>query len=374
MNSATNRNARLRFGLLATTTAIAFFVATPNQTRALDANANANLEQPFWSSSKMANEPVLFIKATNAVAAAGSLLFTPTANLRVTHPDRKMIYVEGKDYIWKPGTSTIELTPYSRIPSLTQELMNPPAGSPNSRDGQFFSEQHFFHDHQVMVSYDHEDTWPIQPTAPEPNLSRTVTKLRQKQSLKVVSLGDSITQGYNASGFVSAPPYQAPYPNLVSESLKRRFSCTTTLVNLAVAGKTSAWGLTQVDMVANEKPDLVFLAFGMNDTEPAAEFLDQMKQLVEAVQKSCPDSDIILVAPMTSNPALKRGTTRFPEYRDALWQLRAPGIALADVTTPWMKLLKHKRFSDLSGNNINHPNDFTHRLYAWVILSLFPEK
>ena len=47
-------------------------------------------------------------------------------------------------------------------------------------------------------------------------------------------------------------------------------------------------------------------------------------------------------------------------------------VALADVTTPWLEVLKTKAFSDLSGNNVNHPNDFGHRLYAQVILELFP--
>jgi hypothetical protein len=33
--------------------------------------------------------------------------------------------------------------------------------------------------------------------------------------------------------------------------------------------------------------------------------------------------------------------------------------------------MKKKRFSDLSGNNVNHPNDFSHRVYAQVIVQLF---
>jgi hypothetical protein len=37
-------------------------------------------------------------------------------------------------------------------------------------------------------------------------------------------------------------------------------------------------------------------------------------------------------------------------------------------------LLKRKPFSDLSGNNINHPNDFGHRVYAQIICELFPLK
>jgi len=40
--------------------------------------------------------------------------------------------------------------------------------------------------------------------------------------------------------------------------------------------------------------------------------------------------------------------------------------------SPWLELIKRKPFSDLIGNNINHPNDFGHRVYADVICQIFP--
>ena len=42
------------------------------------------------------------------------------------------------------------------------------------------------------------------------------------------------------------------------------------------------------------------------------------------------------------------------------------------LSSPWLELLQRKPFHDLSGNNVNHPNDFSHRLYAQVIGELFP--
>ena len=66
--------------------------------------------------------------------------------------------------------------------------------------------------------------------------------------------------------------------------------------------------------------------------------------------------------------------TDYAAYRDALHHLELLNVALADVTTPWMELLKQKPFSDLSGNNVNHPNDFGHRLYAQVICQLLPSE
>jgi acyl-CoA thioesterase-1 len=47
--------------------------------------------------------------------------------------------------------------------------------------------------------------------------------------------------------------------------------------------------------------------------------------------------------------------------------------AVADVTTLWADLLKRKSFADLTGNGVNHPNDFGHRFYAQVILGLMGE-
>jgi hypothetical protein len=61
---------------------------------------------------------------------------------------------------------------------------------------------------------------------------------------------------------------------------------------------------------------------------------------------------------------------RFWQYRDALAELVAPGVALADLTSIWGELLKRKSFYDLTGNGVNHPNDFGHCVYAETLLAL----
>jgi hypothetical protein len=69
---------------------------------------------------------------------------------------------------------------------------------------------------------------------------------------------------------------------------------------------------------------------------------------------------------------------RFAGADGFLWKAKFLGglvtenVALANVTKPWIEILKKKNFSDISGNNVNHPNDFGYRLYAQVILDLFP--
>ena len=321
----------------------------------------------------MENEPVLFIKSEGKPAATGKLLFMPSAKPTVLAPDLVMKYEEGKDYVWKSGSNTIELTAGTRIPFKTSVEMVPPSGSPNTLMGVLFSEGRFFHDLQVQVSYPHADVWPLQDTPQAQRLARSDAKLKTKQSFKLVTLGDSITEGYNASGFKpsEAPPLQPPFPQLVANTLQQRFGAPVTLANLGRAGTGAGWGLEMVTKVAAEKPDLVILAFGMNHGEPAADFEAVMRKLRDAVQAACPEADIVLVAPMTGNPC-GFPPERFTGYRDALRNLTATNVVLADVTSPWLELLKRKPFSDLSGNNINHPNDFGHRVYADVICQLFP--
>ena len=49
------------------------------------------------------------------------------------------------------------------------------------------------------------------------------------------------------------------------------------------------------------------------------------------------------------------------------------GIAVCDLTSLWNEMLRRNRDSDLSGNGVNHPSDFGHRVYAPAILTLLVE-
>ena len=338
-----------------------------------NAGEGMSLGEPFWRSQAMDNEPVLFIQEEGKQLATGRLLFIPSEKFRINHPDHLMRYEEGKDYTWKPGTNVIELTFTSRIPFKTAAQMVPPKGSPNMFATVLHSEGHFFHDLQVQVSYWHKtDPWTL-PDKPQPEqLTRVLGKLRNKQPIKLVALGDSITQGFNASGFkpALAPPYQPSYPQLVANTLQKRFDTKVTLANLGVAGTEAGWGIEMVPKVTEQKPDLVLLAFGMND---GGRYEEKMLKMRNDVIAANPDADIVLVAPMTMNPRFA-GADGFVWKSKTLGKMVTTNVALADVTTPWLEILKKKPYSDLSGNNVNHPNDFGHRIYAHVILDLFPLK
>jgi acyl-CoA thioesterase-1 len=156
-------------------------------------------------------------------------------------------------------------------------------------------------------------------------------------------------------------------------NLEAAYGAKVTLENLAVGGTSTDWGVTNIGKVIDAKPDLVILAFGMNDSSgrPAKDYGANTGKMIVAVKKALPEAEIILVATMLGNKdwvALKQEL--FPQYRDTLAGLCDPGIALADMTSIWAELLKHKQDWDLTGNGVNHPNDFGHRVYAQVLSAL----
>ena len=187
-------------------------------------------------------------------------------------------------------------------------------------------------------------------------------------------LGDSISTGCNASGWADGKPFQPAYPELISRMLHETYKGQVEVVNLSVGGKDSAWGLTMVGKVAEARPDLVLLAFGMNDSggRPARDFQEHIAATIRRrIKEQRPKVEFILVATMVGNPdwvALKQEL--FPQYRNALAGLCGPGVALADVTSIWSEFLRLKKDWDQTGNGVNHPNDFGHRVYAQVVSSL----
>lgn len=344
------------------------------------------LLKPFWLSERMEGESVLFMKDGTATTPRGRLLFPPSKVLSVCSASGKTTYREGKDYVWKPGSREITLPEGSRIVHKVPQDLRRPAKSQRyvlpHRDGNgeiLFGGGHEYHDLQTLVTYVHEpQAWsgPV-PVFAGAQLPRTIERLQGKQRLSIALLGDSISTGCNASGWARVAPFQPPFQDLLVMNLKATYGADVLLKNFAVSGTNTAWGLRQIGRLTELKPDLVILAFGMNDVHglTAAQYRTNIETMIGSVHRVVPKTEFILVASMLGNPdwAVLRGE-RFPQYREALAQLCGPGIALADMTGMWTELHKHKRDWDVTGNGVNHPNDFGHRIYAQVLSTLLISK
>ena len=313
---------------------------------------------PFWLTDTLLRESVMFVGEADGTTDA-RLLFQPETNLAVESASGQCAYVEGLDFAVDCGARRLVRLAGSRAPCVAR---------PATGNGTLT------HDQTVFVSYAHpRDRWngsvPPDRSADLPRLARLV---RSRDPLTLCFCGDSITEGYDASGFHGLPPSQPPFAALVRSRLREQFSIDVRMHNFGTAGWTAADALWDTDRVAAAHPDLVVVAFGMNDAAyaRAEQYGADVARLLDRIRLNAPDVEFVVVSPMLPTPAchwLQRSL--FPHYRDRLAGLAGSGVALADLTTLWMELEDRKGPQSLSGNGWNHPNDFGHRVYAQTILA-----
>jgi lysophospholipase L1-like esterase len=342
---------------------------------------------PFWSETEI-REPLFFIQGTHGQLPKGWLLFKPKEIIAVRSATQEKTFEAGKGYKANLATGAIELPEGSKIPITTVDHLYPlmtsnlpkiaRQGGDNKR-GILFGGGAEYHQVQVEVTYRCE---PGQWSGPTPKyagdaLPKTEAKLRAKEPVTVMLCGDSISAGGNASLMTNAPPGCPAYGELACLAVEKHFGSKVKFINHAVGGWTSGNGLDQAKQqhIGKAKPDLVIIAFGMNDVFQRNKdgYQANVRNLMETIRADAPDAEFILVASMLGNAEWGMPMEQFPLYRDALSQLCGPGVALADMTSMSEALLKRKTFYDLTGNGVNHPNDFGHCVYAQVLCALLIE-
>jgi acyl-CoA thioesterase-1 len=314
---------------------------------------------PFWLTTTMHRESVVFI-ARDDGAAEASLLFPPESIIAVTNAAGDVSYVEGADYLVDRQTGRMIVTSTSRMVAVRRDMI-------------VAADAAHTYGRLIGVTYTHAPgTWTTHLRRPAGVLSRVSRRLQRREPLTVCLTGDSISEGYDASGFHGVPPYQPPFDRLVASGLEQHYGGPVHLHNLATAGWTAADALWDTARIAAAQPDLVIVAFGMNDAcyAEAGEFVANVADVLKGVRDEVPHVEFVVVSPMLPTPECAWVVpSRFDEYRAGLAELTAGDVVLADVTRLWNELVARKSPHDLSGNGWNHPNDFGHRLYAQVILA-----
>jgi lysophospholipase L1-like esterase len=162
----------------------------------------------------------------------------------------------------------------------------------------------------------------------------------------------------------------------VISKLQQTYNTEIIVKNKSVGGKQSVWGKENVrNLVSSETPDLVVIAFGMGDAHKSIDiktevFKNNIQFMMDDVKSVNPEAEFILVSTMLANPESTGFAGRQAEYLPVLESLKAVGVAIADITSVHIKLLNHKNYRDITGNNLNHPGDFLARWYAQVVSAL----
>ncbi len=332
--------------------------------------------KPFWKSKIMYNESVMMV-SKDGKQPESRLLFKPRRILSVSNSGLDTVYKEHVDWEYKDGR--IVLLPGSKAVFMTDSQLNADSAKkffPKKGGGRVLHQEgDFFHQHQLAVTYKHRrNEWKgLIPVFKPDALPVTIDALRNKKPVRILLYGDSIAAGANSSGRAGADPKLPDWGTLVVEKLKRHYQGNINFTNTAVGGKTSKWGLETIkENVIAHSPDLVILAFGMNDGTGKLDpqkFKDNISGMISQVRESNKNAEFILIATMLPNPeSLFEGTQ--PEFAKVLDELVAPGITMVDMSAVHRELLKHKSYQDMTGNNINHPNDFLIRWYAQEILGV----
>lgn len=127
--------------------------------------------------------------------------------------------------------------------------------------------------------------------------------------------------------------------------------------------------------VISRAPDAVFLGLGMNDGAlTPTQHIKNIRMMIERIWSALPDTEICLVTPMLANSEVQGFYCRQAEfefeYLKLLEDCRKEGqkkLCVANVTKLHKQLLEYKRYYDMTGNNVNHPNDFLSRVYAQTV-------
>ena len=344
----------------------------------------AHLFEPFWRSQTVYGESVALLKERDSQTIDGTLLFKPKQVLHVRSSDGKTEYAEGKDYTVDKAKQRLILTPGSRIASISSADLYKHKGDAHSiackiddPDTFLFYQEAWFRSIQVEVDYLRDEPWTgYKPVFAGQLLPKTIAKLKSGAGLKICVTGDSIATGANASS-TKVPPYMPGFVPLTGFALQKEFGGTIALTNLARGGTWANGGVDKLPQTIAPKPDLVIIAFGMNDVNGRhpETYAKNVKGIVDGVRAALPDAEFILVSSIRANPEWNWSPAdQFPAYRDALKALSGPGVAFADMTQLWADMMMQKRYLDLTGNGINHPNDFGQRLYAKVLLALLVDE
>ncbi len=337
--------------------------------------------QDFLSGEVVYNEVVMLVEENGKIS--GNLLYEPTEIISVKDYSLEKEYassefeIEGRRLV-RTASSTL---PYLSEENLRGENLPNSIGTMAAKEGVVpFTEGPGLTMLTVNVTYAHKEKWDKEKPIYQGNLlPNAISKLKNKEPLRIGFYGDSIMTGCNSSGKLGIPPYLDDFPTAATEQLKDLYGYQDIeMFNSSKGGMLSDWGETNVASLVNYyDPDLVFLGFGMNDgswnVRPDI-YVSHIETMLNLIQAHNQGAEVVVVATILANPDSLQNNIQ-DTYLEPLKEMLSnyEGVSLMDMTTYSKNLLSRKRSFDLYANNINHPNDFMVRGYVSNILTLLAE-
>lgn len=204
--------------------------------------------------------------------------------------------------------------------------------------------------------------------------------------ITIVAFGDSVTHGAVASGEMD---YESVYHHRLAKMiLGVRNYVPVNVINAGIGGITAKSSLPRMEkQVFSHDPDLIIVAFGLNDVNGSLEdYISSLRTIFAA----CVEREIetVFLTPNMLNTYVAEDTHpankdyakktadmqnggRMDEYMSAAAELaREMGVKVADCYSKWREMSKTQDTTALLANRINHPVREMHQLFADEIFKL----
>ncbi|MBQ8428795.1 MAG: SGNH/GDSL hydrolase family protein [Clostridia bacterium] len=408
----------------------------PSEEEIEQAMKEDKLVTPFWNSDVMYDETVILVAPTDGdgkitALPSAKLLFEAEEILEVKqyfHVDNGnqiKNFTQDVDFTYADGVLTAvgtigeDLfgmpTVNTTLPYVTDKQakgieafpgLGTTTGIPSS-EGEWeipFTESYQIVQMQLSVTYRHSGEWTgAKPAYQGETLSTVVNKLKNKEDTEILIFGDSVATGANSSSLLGVEPYLTPWFTLTANKLSRYYGTKVNITNKSVGGWTSSNGVSsvasggwingtyveQVGLIklfetelAEYTPDLAILHFGLNDVTlgvSAQTYYENICKMINCIRDRNPNCDIIILGSLIANPEAKNQSKDLSPYTKvnnaiASQVYKNEHIVSWDIGVMHQELLAAgKKYLDMTGNNVNHPNDFIARIYAMNVLSLLIE-
>ena len=228
-------------------------------------------------------------------------------------------------------------------------------------------------------------------------LERFRQRIREKSEhidaapVLIIPFGDSVTQGCMEIDVID---HDGVYHNQLKRKLEAEYPQTTfSVINAGVSGASAESGLCRLERdVIGHHPDLVILAFCLNDACAGLEKLDCFEQNIRRMVREIREStsaDIILLTPnFMASVETPRIAAAHKPYTASILACQNQGILqvyvkrlrelamelalpLADVYAEWEKLqAAGADTTALLSNGLNHPDAERQQLIAETVFAL----
>ena len=194
-------------------------------------------------------------------------------------------------------------------------------------------------------------------------------------SLSVVFFGDSVTFGYGIEDKAES------FYTRISNIMKTGMYGNVSTVNAGVSGDDTFQALKRIssDVLIHE-PDIVIIAFGLNDCQNKSITVQKFSENINAIINAIPSAEIILA---TSNTFMDSGQSLWKELNDSLELYmmeireiaRVKKLTLIDVYAAWENHLRQdSRHMESMYIDATHPSAKGHSLIYETYMNVLRKK